>query len=649
MDRIRFTGEVTALTAGRSLDKEYDPASLERGPLAGMTYAQNNTVPPGLWPSQRLIGEHLRLLGATNSVAEQQNSELGKAEHAVTALTGPAGAVELRLRGSCAADGGRAFRESLAQARCGLMSVHSRAEPTVRRIGVDFVSVLGGVTAVQGVLAATLARLRGAQTKGVELALEHAALLSVAQYIAAASASEDAEKLLPGAQDGRPRPPFVSADGVYFELEALDVVPWQRFWAEIGAPAEAVSRSWRPFVLRYPGAVSPLAPGLAEAVQKYEFAQINEIAEQTGMSLCRVRTVAERRADPGLWPASGSGAPWEFTAMGLPGVPRDAPITGDLPLSGMRVVESSRRVQGPMATRLLSLLGAEIIRIEPPGGDPLRGIPPMAGEISARFVALNHAKKIVEIDIKDPAGRQSVLELVRDADVFMHNWAPGKAAQLGLDAEHMHAVNPRLVYAYPSGWGDALGERPPLGTDFMVQAYAGVADALTPPGEAAHPSLMTLLDVLGGFVATEGILAGLVAAQRGGTGFRVDTSLLSAATTLLAEQLAGRSPAPPELDAVFTTQDGLLAVCADRDELDGLAAAVGIPAEPGREPGYLIEPLRTALAARSAGEWEELLGRDGELAAEVEIDLADLPDRQNFADVFQNHGCAVVASPWRFS
>ncbi|MFD0488985.1 CoA transferase [Saccharopolyspora spinosporotrichia] len=196
----------------------------------------------------------------------------------------------------------------------------------------------------------------------------------------------------------------------------------------------------------------------------------------------------------------------EFAPAAVPAEPAahsDRLSAGELPLAGMRIVESSRRVQGPMATRLLSLLGAEIIRIEPPGGDPLRGIPPMAGDVSARFVALNHAKRIVEIDIKDPAGQRSVLELVRDADVFLHNWAPGKAAQFGLDAEHMHEVNPRLVYAYASGWGSALGERPPLGTDFMVQAHAGVADAVTPDGEDRHPSLMTLLDVLGGFVAAE--------------------------------------------------------------------------------------------------------------------------------------------------
>ncbi|CAM03396.1 crotonobetainyl-CoA:carnitine CoA-transferase CaiB-like acyl-CoA transferase [Saccharopolyspora erythraea NRRL 2338] len=632
------------MTAGPFLNAVQELAPFDHGPLSGMQYARGDDSPTGFGVTQRLIDAHLGLLGAGRAAAAQ-------CDPGVTTLSGPDGSVELRLRGACGTDPDRVFRESTAQARCGLMSVHSRAEPAVRRIGVDYASVLAGVTAVQGVLAATLARLRGAPVGAVELALEHAAVMSVAQYIGAASASEDAEKLLPGAQDGRPRPPFASSDGVLFELEALDVEPWQRFWAEIGAPIEAVSRSWRPFVLRYPGAVSPLAPGLAEALGEHDFAGITEIAERAGMSVCRVRTVAERRADPDLWPSRGSGAPWEFAPAAVPAEPAahsDRLSAGELPLAGMRIVESSRRVQGPMATRLLSLLGAEIIRIEPPGGDPLRGIPPMAGDVSARFVALNHAKRIVEIDIKDPAGQRSVLELVRDADVFLHNWAPGKAAQFGLDAEHMHEVNPRLVYAYASGWGSALGERPPLGTDFMVQAHAGVADAVTPDGEDRHPSLMTLLDVLGGFVAAEGVLAGLVSVRRNGSGCRVDTSLLSAATTLLAERLAGANPESTALDEVFRTADGLLAVCADEEEVERLTAATGLAPAPGTRPADLTERLRTALAARPAHEWERVLGRHAVPAAQVEIDLADLPRREDFADVFQHHGCAVVASPWRF-
>ena len=129
--------------------------------------------------------------------------------------------------------------------------------------------------------------------------------------------------------------------------------------------------------------------------------------------------------------------------------------TDDLPLSGLTVIESCRRIQGPLAGHLLALLGAEVIRIEPPGGDPLRGMPPIADDCSARFDALNRFKTIREVDIKSLAGQAEVKEMVQHADVFLHNWAPGKAVLLNLDHEDLAATNPSLIYAY-AGW---LGNR----------------------------------------------------------------------------------------------------------------------------------------------------------------------------------------------
>ncbi|MGH3707429.1 MAG: CoA transferase [Pseudonocardiaceae bacterium] len=119
-------------------------------------------------------------------------------------------------------------------------------------------------------------------------------------------------------------------------------------------------------------------------------------------------------------------APWTLEPMGPAVSGSTAPSSGDGPLAGMVVVKAGRRVQGPGAGYLLSLLGAEVISIEPTGGDSLCGMPPMAGDCSARFLALN----------------------------------------------------PRLVSAHASSWGDVRGTHPPRGTDFMVQAYAGLPDHL---------------------------------------------------------------------------------------------------------------------------------------------------------------------------
>ncbi|TDC46670.1 carnitine dehydratase, partial [Actinomadura sp. KC345] len=207
--------------------------------------------------------------------------------------------------------------------------------------------------------------------------------------------------------------------------------------------------------------------------------------------------------------------------------------SGDTPLAGVRVVESTNRVQGPLAGHLLHLLGAEIVRLEPPGGDPMRGVPPLAGDCSARFLALNRGKGAVEADLKTGAGREAALRLLASSDVFLQNWPPGRASLFELDAGDLAAVRPGLVYAHAGGWADVHPAPQPMGTDYLVQAYTGVAAALAADGQAPAPTLMTITDVLGALIGAEGTVAGLLARARGGTGVRVETGLVDAARLLL--------------------------------------------------------------------------------------------------------------------
>ena len=330
--------------------------------------------------------------------------------------------------------------------------------------------------------AGALGRLRGVPVTRVEVGLPAAALITIGQYIAAATTTEDPQCGQPRQPEGAIPPPFRCADGVWFELESMGAQPWQEFWRRLDAPERDIERSWRSFGLRYPAAVGALAPTLHEATRRWDFPSIERFAAGHGMSLMRMRSLADRRRDPdrndpNRSAAGGQPSPWRFAApeQSAPASARRPASHGaTLPLDGLAVVESCRRVQGPLAGHLLQLLGASVVRIEPPGGDPLRGMPPIAGDCSARFIALNHDKNVVEIDITSSVGRRAVLELAASADVFVHNWAPGKAANLRLDADDLHAVNPSLVYAYASGWGTALGADPPPGVDFMVQAYSGI-------------------------------------------------------------------------------------------------------------------------------------------------------------------------------
>ena len=560
------------------------------------------------------------------------------------------------------------YDEVCAQATFGLMAVHGRAAGEVAPIAVPYVCTTVASLAVHGALAVVVARLRGLAVQHAAVSLPAAAALTVSQYLAAATATEDPEVGQPRQPRGTARPPFRSADGVRLELEALDAAPWQAFWARLGADATAISGSWRPFVLRYPNATAALWPQLHQALARWTFADLAGVAAQTGMSLCPVRSVAQRRRDPDVLAAAGLPAPWRLTTC--PGTPCAVPGegsagSGELPLAGVRVVESCRRVQGPLAARLLALLGAEVVRVEPPGGDPLRGMPPMAGDCSARFVALNHGKQVVEVDIRTPAGQAEIRELVRDADVFVQNWAPGAAQRYRLDAEDLQRIRPELVYAQACAWSSTLpgawgSAAPPLGTDFMVQAHSGLAEVLGAPG-APRPSLMTLLDLLGAQVCIEGVLAGLALRHLDGRGRRVESSLLGAADVLLAEHLrpdAGRTwsgtgcGAPPRpITGVFDTADEPLALAArSATSVDALCRALGIaaPTHPREAAGLraqLEPPLRT-LPARCL---LERLHTAGVPAAVARTDLTALLTDPRLAEHIAHHGCAVVTSPWRFS
>lgn len=425
--------------------------------------------------------------------------------------------------------------EAGVQAACGIMQVHGRRSGAPAALCIDYASATAGVLAAQGVLAVLLAQQRGMNLRQVTTSVTEAALLAVSQYLAAATASDEwSEPHLPGG------PPFTSADGVRFEIEALDAEGWWRFWTSLGADPVAVARGWRPFQHRYATATCPLPHDLHQAAAARSFAAVSVAATDASISVLQVvsdmtshssrnhsRDRVECTADP---------PPWRITPLrgSAPAALSPGPgQIGSLPLAGLVVVESCRRVQGPLAGHLLRLLGAQVTRIEPPGGDPLRGVPPMAGDCSARFLALNRGKQVVELDLKSAPGRRAVRELVADADVFLHNWAPGKADQWDLDTEQLCEVRPGLVYAWASGWGEALGPAPPLGTDFLVQAHSGLAALVVPDGEPPAPSLMTLTDVLGGAICAQGVLAGLLARARTGRGQRVDSSLLSAAAVLL--------------------------------------------------------------------------------------------------------------------
>jgi crotonobetainyl-CoA:carnitine CoA-transferase CaiB-like acyl-CoA transferase len=443
--------------------------------------------------------------------------------------------------------------EDLVQAACGIMHVHGRARGGPAPLAVDYATAVAGVLGAQGVLAAEFARARGGRVRAVRTSVTRAALLSIGQYLACGSVELPPDLGAP--------PPFTSADGVRFEIETLDAEDWQRFWRAVGAPEDALRAGWAPFLHRFATAVCPLPTALHDVLAGLSLAAITGAGASSGVSVVPLATHPPVPL-------------WTFTP--LTRGPALSTVDGAPPLQGVRVVESARRVQGPLAGHVLAVLGADVLRIEPPGGDPARGVPPLADGVSARFAALNAGKRVVELDLACRDGRAMARELVADAEVFLHNWAPGRAESWHLAAADLAAVRPGLVYAAASGWGTHLGDRPPLGTDYVVQAHSGLAAALRPPEEAPAPSLMTITDVLGGLVCAQGVLAALLRRARTGDGTGVDTSLLSATGAIPRHRgdfhrplrtVDGyvAAPAAPDLDASRWSTAELLDLLRERD------------------------------------------------------------------------------------
>ncbi|WP_329097137.1 CoA transferase [Streptomyces sp. NBC_01439] len=573
-----------------------------------------------------VIADHLRQLGARTDRPAPGDASSGAATGtAGTTLTG--GGFDPVCASATWADplSGLAD-EATVQAATGIMAVHGRRDGTPRGLAVDYAATATGVLAVQGLLAALVGQARGGAARAVTTSADRAGLLAVSQYLAAAGADEgEAVELAAGG------PPFTSADGILFELETLDAGAWAAFWKALEAPAEALRVGWRPFQFRYATACAPFPAALHLTARSHTWERIRRAAAASGTEVCALHPLAERAAE------HDGAAPWSLTrsATGrltarsarLPGAAHDGG-----PLAGLTVLEAGRRIQAPLAAHLLGLLGADVIRIEPPGGDPLRGMPPACSGISARWLALNRGKRAVEIDIKKEADRLRLRELAAGADVFLHNWAPGKAAELGLDSEDLARVNPALVYAYTSGWADRI-EDAPMGTDFMVQARTGVGEAVRPEGEAPAPSLMTLLDVLGGLLGAEAVLAGLLLRERSGHGVRVDSSLLGAADTLIAPALRraarGENPRRPAgFRLPRPTADGWLA------PTDADARAVA---------AHDLGGLSTAEALAR-------LHEHGLTATAVTTELSDLHHDPRFSGSISRdaHGAPAVPDPWSF-
>lgn len=203
-------------------------------------------------------------------------------------------------------------------------------------------------------------------------------------------------------------------------------------------------------------------------------------------------------------------------------------------LDGIRVVDLSRVLAGPHCAQLLADFGADVIKVEAPGGDENRGWPPHGPDgQSANFASVNRGKRGLVLDLKTQAARDILVRLVADADVLIHSFLPDTAARLGISLERLRADNPRLVVATISGYGAGGPLADKRGYDLMVQAFAGVMSTTGTPGGSPIRCGVSFIDMSTGISLYAGIVTALLARATTGRGTWVSGSLLETAVALL--------------------------------------------------------------------------------------------------------------------
>ncbi|GAA4404557.1 CaiB/BaiF CoA-transferase family protein [Fodinibacter luteus] len=298
------------------------------------------------------------------------------------------------------------------------------------------------------------------------------------------------------------------------------------------------------------------------------------------------------------------------------------------PLAGLLVADFSRILAGPYATMLLADLGAEVVKVESPGGDDTRTwSPPVRDGVSTYYLGVNRNKRSVALDLRDADDRAAAQELARRADVLVENFKPGGLARFGLDHASVSATNPRVVYASISGFGSGPGGRDLPGYDLMVQAISGLMSLTGDPDGPPYRAGISVFDVMAGLHATIGVLAALNARRETGVGQHVEVNLLSSALSGLVNQssafVAGgvvpyrMGNSHPSLFPYepLPCADGDLIVTAGNDgQFRRLVEVLGVP-ELADDPRFLGNEDRTAhrdelrpllverLATRTAAEW----------------------------------------------
>ncbi len=304
------------------------------------------------------------------------------------------------------------------------------------------------------------------------------------------------------------------------------------------------------------------------------------------------------------------------------------------PLAGLKVVDLTTVVMGPVATQVLADYGADVIKVEPPEGDVMRLAAPMRNVgMGAMYLQANRNKRSIVLDVKQEQGRRALLKLCADADIFIHNIRPAAMKRIGLAPEDIKAVNPRIIYVSLIGYGEGgrYAGRPAY--DDLIQGVSGIPSLYSrASGEAPQYVPLTMADRICGISAVHAVLAAVIFRDRSGKGQAIEVPMFETmAQFVLGDHMGGRTFEPalgetgyPRLLAhdrrPYRTSDGHVCVLIYTDkqwraffdaigegpwsETEKRFAAHGVRAKHYNE---VYRFLAGVFATRSTGEWMKLL------------------------------------------
>jgi crotonobetainyl-CoA:carnitine CoA-transferase CaiB-like acyl-CoA transferase len=253
---------------------------------------------------------------------------------------------------------------------------------------------------------------------------------------------------------------------------------------------------------------------------------------------------------------------------------------GGRPLAGVVVLDFGQIYQGPYAAMLLARAGADVVKIEPPRGEPLRRRAQPGVTTTLPVAMLNSCKRAITLDLKPERGKALLRELVKRADVLLENFAPGVMDRLGVGWEALRQINPRLIYATGTGFGISGPDRDNLAMDFTIQAASGIMSVTGEPDGPPMKAGPTLVDMMGGTALYAGIVTALLERARSGKGRLVEVAMQETVYATLASPMeyyhrtgsipprngnrqAGRSSAPYN---AYPTTDGHVVITAVTEE-----------------------------------------------------------------------------------